>query len=177
MNALSCSGIIYKSSGSSSIDVFAAPATCSLPFPLHFGLLTVNAAFALDPVHCIARGAGDEVVEFPLVFLHVPCRGIACGGRMGSLSPAPSAALSRWIYLPVTMLFIGYSWRARHGNSPWVCASDSVSSVLSARSSTSSSDSSSQLFLAASGFFVGFSLGCEYQHKNELKLSLDHQST
>lgn len=49
---------------------------------------------------------------------------------MGSLSPAPSAALSRWIYLPVTMLFIGYSWRARHGNSPWVGASESVSSVL-----------------------------------------------
>lgn len=116
---------------------------------------------------------------------------------MGSLSPAPSAALSRWIYLPVTMLFIGYSWRARHGNSPWVGASESVSSVLyqegiiknlcvriawnwrciqipppkvgkylSARSSTSSSDSSSQLFLAASGSSVGFSLGCEYQHKN-----------
>lgn len=53
---------------------------------------------------------------------------------MGSLSlPAPSApstALSRCIYVPVTMLFIGYSWRARYGNSPWAGSSESVSSLL-----------------------------------------------
>lgn len=126
------SGIIYKSSGSSYTEVFAAPATCSLQFPLHFGLLAVNAKFALNPVRCVARGAGDEVMEFPLIFLHVPCRGIACRWKMGSLSPCSTCPI--WspfqVCLPVTMLFIGYSWRARYGNSPWASASESVSSLL-----------------------------------------------
>lgn len=131
MNTLSCSQIIYQSSGSSYINIFAAPATCSLQFPLHFGL-TINAKFALNPVCCIARGAGDKVMEFPLIFLHVPCRGIACGGKMGSLSPCsicPTRSPFQ-VCLPVTMLFIGYSWRARYGNSPWAGASESVSSLL-----------------------------------------------
>lgn len=87
------SGIIYKSFGSSYTEVFAAPATCSLQFPLHFGLLAVNAKFALNPVRCVARGAGDEVMEFPLIFLHVPCRGIACRGKMGSLSPCSTCPI------------------------------------------------------------------------------------
>lgn len=139
-------------------------------------------------------------MEFPLVFLHVPCRGIACRGKMGSLNPSlstPSAALSK-VYLPVTMLLIGYSWRARYGNSPWAGTSESVSSLLyqegeifvrtawnqactqipppkvgrylSARSSTSSSVSSSQSFLAASGSSVRFSLHYEYQCEDELQL-------
>lgn len=111
--------------------------------------------------------------------------------------------------LPVTMLFVGYSWRARYGNSPWAGALEPVSSsllyrgkkicalfpmhwgsleiwgrggagvqilppragnYLLARSSTSSSASSSQPFLTASGSSVSFSLGCEYQHTAELKL-------
>lgn len=201
MNALSCSCIIYKSSGSSYIEVFAAPATCSLLFPLHFGL-AVNATFALNPVRCVARGARDKVMEFPLIFLHVPCRGIACGGRMGSLSPCSICSspfqvdlftchhVIYWVFLEGTIwkfslgrcfrvcfftavsggekknLCVRIAWR-------WRCIQippPKVGKYLSARSSTSSSDFSSQSFVAVSGSSVGFSLGCEYQHKNEFQL-------
>lgn len=51
---------------------------------------------------------------------------------MGSLSPCSICPIHSpfQVQLPVTMLFIGYSWRARYGNPPWAGASESVSSLL-----------------------------------------------
>lgn len=128
-------------------------ATHCLQFSLRFSLhLRVNVNFVLNPIRCVARGAGDEIAELPDVFLHVASGGVACEGKAlgppakrgrqktqsaeekGAIPVGPSAfplggsllhpqmysgvfSTPKKIYqrrtLPVTMLFIGYSWRVR----------------------------------------------------------------
>lgn len=68
--------------GSLAVKFLMRTATCYLQFSLHFSLhVRVNVNFVLNPIHHVARGAGDEIAELSNIFLHVASRGVAYEGK------------------------------------------------------------------------------------------------